>query len=311
MARRKEAHAANHERWLVSYADFITLLFAFFVVMFASSQVDQRKVGKLAMAIQVAFQQLGVFPSSNTKPPMNTASSLPFSEVQGIESIVPHTQAIGRIAPEMQGSPGISSGVPNLHQLQTQLEKVLAPELQKQAIAIRSHGGELVISLRELGFFDSGSAKLRPDAEDPLTRLAGVLVHQPYMLRIEGHTDSIPIHNSQFASNWELSTARATEIISLFISRYGFSPERLSAAGYAQYHPIASNETAEGRSHNRRVDIVIATPLHTPFPGNGSAASFPTELGKKSAPSEPASAQTIVSTGSFSAKEPGPAGRNN
>jgi chemotaxis protein MotB len=262
MSRRKKAHGGNHERWLVSYADFITLLFAFFVVMFASSQVDQRKVGKLAMAIQVAFQQMGVFSASNTKVPLNTSEPMPFSDTQAIENAM-RTAPLGRIVPENSGPLSATPGIPNIQQLQEDLEQALFPELQRQEVAIGIHGGELVISLREIGFFDSGSAGLRPGAMSTLTRIAMVLAERPYRLRIEGHTDSIPIHNARFASNWELSTARATEIIRLLISRYQFAPARLSAGGYAEYHPIASNDTPEGRSLNRRVDIVVVTPMQS------------------------------------------------
>lgn len=258
MSRKKKPHAANHERWLVSYADFITLLFAFFVVMFASAQVDHRKAGKLAMAIQVAFQQLGVFAAANTKPPLETSQPMPFSDVQIVEN-TSSTAEISRIAPKSEGTIGLANGLPNLSQLKAELEKALEPELSRNEVAIRIHGGELVISLRELGFFASGSATLLTRAQMSLARVAKILLHQPYALRVEGHTDSIPIHSARFNSNWELSTARATEIIAIFISQYGFVPERLSAAGYAEYHPVALNDSPEGRAMNRRVDIVISS----------------------------------------------------
>jgi chemotaxis protein MotB len=115
----------------------------------------------------------------------------------------------------------------------------------------------LVVSLREFGFFDSGSASIKAGALPALDRIASILAIRTCNLRIEGHTDNIPIHTAQMASNWELSTGRATELVRQLIVRYGFPPERLSAAGYAQYHPVASNVTAQGRAQNRRVDIVI------------------------------------------------------
>src|SRR5437763_8709338 len=113
--------------------------------------------------------------------------------------------------------------------------------------------------MREFGFFDSGSASLRPAAMPALDRIATILAVRTCRLRIEGHTDNVPIHTSQMASNWELSTARSTELVRLLILRYRFLPERLSAAGYAEYHPITSNETSQGRAQNRRVDMVILT----------------------------------------------------
>jgi chemotaxis protein MotB len=257
MSRRKRAHGhANHERWLVSYADFITLLFAFFVVLYSSAQVDQRKVGKLALSIQVAFQELGVFPASNTKTPLDFSEPMPFSTVQAIENAKRNTD-LGRIASPPQDDPGALSEEANLTTLQVELEQALAREIGMYTVAVHRESEGLVISLREFGFFESGSAALRPSALPAVDRIASILSVRTCGLRIEGHTDNIPIHTAQMASNWELSTARSTELVRLLITRYGFAPDRLSAAGFAQYHPIASNSTTQGRAQNRRVDIVI------------------------------------------------------
>jgi len=117
----------------------------------------------------------------------------------------------------------------------------------------------LVVSLREIGFFDSGSAAIKPGAEAALARIANILQEHSCSVRIEGHTDNVPIHTSQFASNWELSTARATGLVRTLVEQHGISAERLSAAGYAEFHPAASNDTAKGRQLNRRVDVVILT----------------------------------------------------
>jgi chemotaxis protein MotB len=254
--RRKPASHSNHERWLVSYADFITLLFAFFVVLYASSQVDKRKVGKLAMAIQVAFQEMGVFQASTTQVPMDANAPMPFSRTQAIEN-VQRTANLGRIASRPDGMLG--GGVENgdLAQLETELQTALAGEIKRKEIAMRREPDGLVISLREVGFFESGSAEMKSASQPAFDRIANMLRERNYRVRIEGHTDDVPIHTARFASNWELSTARATEIVRLLIVRDGFTPDRLSAAGYAEYHPIAPNGTAEGRGMNRRVDIVI------------------------------------------------------
>jgi chemotaxis protein MotB len=115
----------------------------------------------------------------------------------------------------------------------------------------------LVISLREVGFFNSGSAEIRPGSQGAFERLAKVLAEAPSDLRIEGHTDNVPIHNARFASNWDLSTARATTTVRLLVTNYGVDPRRLAAAGYAEYRPIAANSTAVGRALDRRVDIVV------------------------------------------------------
>ncbi len=256
---RKPAEHVNHERWLVSYADFVTLLFAFFVVLYASSQVDKRKVGNLALAIQVAFQQLGVFDTSNTKIPLNDSEAVPFAQVQVVEN----SQRTGDLRRFVQPMKGILS--PNflespLKDVQDDLLKALAPEIQKRVVSVTAHPEGIVVSLSEVGFYESGSSTIRASSQGAIDRLAAVLGSRGESLRIEGHTDNVPIHNLRFDSNWELSTARATELVKLFILRYTFDAERLSAAGFAQYHPVAPNDTPEDRARNRRVDIVILNP---------------------------------------------------
>ena len=224
--------------------------------VYASAQVDQRKVGKLALAIQVAFQELGVFPASTTKIPLDMNEPMPFSTVQVIEN-ARHNTELGRVASPPEDSLTAASEEANLTTLQAELQQALRQEIDSHAVAIHRETEGLVISLREFGFFDSGSAAWQPSAMPALDRIASILAIRTCRLRIEGHTDNIPIHTAQVASNWELSTARSTELVRLLIVRYRFSPERLSAAGYAEYHPIASNDTAQGRAQNRRVDIVI------------------------------------------------------
>jgi chemotaxis protein MotB len=236
--KRRSRSKPNHERWLVSYADFITLLFAFFVVMFAASQVDQGKIGKLAMAIQSAFKDLGVFTVPSSRSPGITAAA--------VRESLPAAGALLN-----------SSGMGNLGKLQKELTQALAGEIQRGEVAMKMGREGLVISLREVGFFDSGSAEVKLKSEPSVARIAQVLEAGAYQVRIEGHTDDVPIHNERFASNWELSTARATEMAKLFITKYEFPPERLSAAGFAEFHPAATNRTAEGRALNRRVDIIV------------------------------------------------------
>jgi len=223
---------------------------------YASSQVDKRKVGKLALAIQVAFQEMGVFQASTTAVPIDAASPMPFSTAQAIEN-TERTASLGRIVSRPEG--GLGTGVENgdLVELRTELETALAAEIQRKEIALLREPDGLVISLREVGFFESGSAQMKTGSEDAFDRIAGMLRKRDYRLRIEGHTDNSPIHTAQFPSNWELSTVRATEVVRVLIVREGFGPGRLSAAGYAEYHPVATNLTAEGRSINRRVDIVV------------------------------------------------------
>jgi len=243
---------------VISYADFITLLFAFFVVLYASSQVDKRKIGKLALSIQVAFQELGVFEASNTLIPLNDSEAVPFSQIQVVEN-TERTSDMTRFVQPMKGELSPSVSVP-MKNVQAELEKALAPEIQNKVVELKARREGLIVSLREIGFYEVGSAALRPTSKDAIDRLASVLASRTEALRIEGHTDNVPIHNVRFASNWELSTARASELIKAFIEQYGFEPQRLSAAGFAEYHPVATNETADGRARNRRVDIVILNP---------------------------------------------------
>jgi chemotaxis protein MotB len=237
--RRKPAHHSSPERWLVSYADFITLLFAFFVVMYSAAQVDKRKVGQLATAIQVAFQQLGAFPTTGNPATLNPTEPGLFSN------------------PPPAGAIPASQGNGDLVSLRKDLEQALAQEISRGEVAVRGGPEGLVISLRELGFFDSGSATLKATSQPAFSRMAELLAKNQYNVRIEGHTDNVPIHNSQFSSNWELSTARATELLLLLIEKYGLPPESLSVAGYGEYHPVAGNGTEVGRAANRRVDVVI------------------------------------------------------
>ena len=250
MARkRKHPEHANHERWLVSYADFITLLFAFFVVMFAASNSDDDKAGQIAQAVQVAFSELGVFSPSGKVAPLH--------EDGGLASAPP--RAIGSTVSPFSESTQIND--PDyLAKARLQLEGMLRQELQNRTVRINQDSRGIVVSLAEAGFFDSGSAVVNAHGLGVLERIAGTLRDMTEDLRIEGHTDNTPIHTPQFPSNWELSTARATHVLQFLLTNARISPERLSAVGYGEYRPAATNKTVEGRAANRRVDLVIITP---------------------------------------------------
>jgi len=271
--RRQRAHS-NHERWLVSYADFITLLFAFFVVLYASAQVDQRKVGRLALAIQVAFQEMGVFPASTTQIPLNSNEPMPFSTVQAVEN-VKHNAELGRIASPPEDSVAAASEQADLSTMQSELQQALQSEIAKHQVSLHRESEGLVVSLKEFGFFNSGSATIKPEAMPALDRIASILAVRTCRLRIEGHTDNVPIHTTQMPSNWELSTARSTEVVRVLIIAHRFAPQRLSAAGYAEYHSIASNLTVQGRAQNRRVDILILAAPASKVPSSSSPDSTP------------------------------------
>jgi len=247
---------SNRDRWLVSYADFITLLFAFFVVLYSVAQVDRRKVVELAEAIQQAFGNPQTAPANRAPvilqlPPGDLAKNL--------VTALPRERS-----PEK----------PDLTDLRRELERALAEQIAQGQVSIRSSAEGLVISLQEAGFFDSGSASIRSSSQSVFGRIAAMLLERGCQVRIEGHTDNVPIHNSQFNSNWELSTTRATEVVRLLITEYRFAPELLSAAGYAEYHPVAENDTPEGRAKNRRVDVVIVSEQQ-PQHSHESAAATP------------------------------------
>jgi chemotaxis protein MotB len=201
---------------------------------------------------------MGVFPASTTQVPLDINEPMPFNTVQAIQN-VKHNAELRRVASPPDDSLAASSKQTDISTLQAELRNALKNEIALHEVALHRESDGLVISLREFGFFDSGSAKIKPESVKALDRIASILAIRTYKLRIEGHTDDIPIHTAQMTSNWELSTARSTEIVRILIADHQFPPRRLSAAGYAQYHPVASNSTPQGRAQNRRVDIVVLT----------------------------------------------------
>jgi chemotaxis protein MotB len=243
MSKKKHPEHVNHERWLVSYADFITLLFAFFVVLFASSQQDKKKQVELAAAMQSAFTPLGAFEAHSTTPPLSD-----------------HRATVTNSTPAPLTPPLASSRRETPEETEKRLtrflaEQVSAGRIRPGSITMRITPDGLIISLHEAGFFPSGSAEIRPTSIPVLSMLAATLPPGP--LRVEGHTDNVPIHTAQFATNWELSTARSTAIARLILEHGSINPPDLAAAGYAEYHPVASNATEDGRLQNRRVDIIL------------------------------------------------------
>jgi chemotaxis protein MotB len=236
----------SQERWLVSYADFITLLFAFFVVLYASSQADKKKQTMVSQSIESAFRALGLFPDAMRHPGSSSsaghgteAPAMPMNIVMGEDVLAP-----ARVKEDLE-------------HIRQELEQTLSNQVAQHTVSIQMGRDGLVISLREAGFFNSGSATPKPETLPTLRQIAASLGHTPYDLRIEGHTDNIPIHNDEFDSNWELSSARATRVARIFLDLQAMPPERISAAGYAEFHPVASNDTVEGRAENRRVDLVV------------------------------------------------------
>jgi len=232
----------SHDRWLVSYADFITLLFAFFVVLYAFARADQKKQRAITNAVDQGFNALGLFTTTHDRADNSARAeqpALPVNIVMG----------------EQFASPGkVKSDLEHMHR---DLEHRLASQIGDHTVAIKMGRDGLVISLKEAGFFDSGSATPHPGSIGALRQIAAALSASPYDVRVEGHTDNLPIHSGQFASNWELSSARATRIARLLLDLHAVQAEKLSAAGYAEFHPVDTNDTPQGRANNRRVDLVI------------------------------------------------------
>jgi chemotaxis protein MotB len=246
MNSRLHKNHISHDRWLVSYADFITLLFAFFVVLYASSQADKKKQTMVSNSIESAFRALGLFPDAKRRPGNvsnagqgSEAPAMPMNIVMGEDVLAP------------------AKVKEDLEHVRQELEQTLPNEVAQHTVSIQMGRDGLVISLREAGFFNSGSATPKPETLGTLRQIGVSLGRTPYDLRIEGHTDNIPIHNDEFDSNWELSSARATRIARVFLDLKAIPPERISAAGYSEFHPVAGNDTAEGRAENRRVDLVV------------------------------------------------------
>ena len=263
MKRERRKGHVNHERWLVSYADFITLMFAFFVVLYASSQADKKKQAEVSQSINQAFQALGLFQAAALNAHAN-ANGFATSH-----SPLPTTVVL---RDELNASPAVRE---DLERIERELQGKLANQIAQHVIAMHIGREGLVISLREAGFYDSGAATPHPNSMNSLDSIASSLDTVPYDLRIEGHTDNVPIHTQQFDSNWELSTARATHLAEFFIERHHFGPQRLSASGFAEYHPVASNATAEGRGQNRRVDIIVLPRITPPSEIDIQAAELP------------------------------------
>jgi chemotaxis protein MotB len=228
------AHAAPlQDRWLISYADFVTLLFAVFVVLFAFARHSNQAIHTVSSAIHSGFESLSV------APPAPHAT-------QPAESSTIQANLKAPAPPAF-----------NTAELSKQLQGVLGDSITKHEIVMQQTPDGLIISLRELGFFNSGEATLLPGAADKLINTAKVLMQHGLEVRVEGHSDDQPIHNAVFQSNWELSTARAMSVLSMLVDQAGFPPTRISVAGYGAFRPVAPNTTPEGRRQNRRVDLVV------------------------------------------------------
>ena len=250
MARKKRhPEHQNHERWLVSYADFITLLFAFFVVMFASSQTDKGKQQQMAESMKNAIEQNQIA-----------------SAISGILGGTADDKGKGNA--QMRGPGGSNkiardeaSKLVELAPAVEYLNKALEAEIKdgKMTVSLQPRG--LVVSMNSAAFFYSGVDEVNEDAYDSVSKVAATIRDLPNQIRLEGHTDSKPIRTPRFRGNWELSAARAISMMELFTTRFEIPKSRVAIAGYADTAPIETNDTEEGRAANRRVDVVILNHL--------------------------------------------------
>ena len=264
MSRRKRhIPSVNHERWLVSYADFITLLFAFFVVMFATNQNDKHRAKMVSDSVRDAIEHGTI--SSRLSNMLGKGKR----EGQPSDHSPQYT-----LPPELQKK---TDGPPaDLKKALSVLQSGLAPEVKAGKVQMRLEPRGLVIDLREAAFFASGDDRLSQASLPVLQKIADVIQTQPNQVRLEGYTDSVPIHNSRFRSNWELSAARAITMLEELADRYHIDPSRMAVAGYAENAAAESNDTEEGRAHNRRVTVVMLT--------NEGQKSEPETAGRGAAP---------------------------
>jgi len=235
MSKRKPPEAEppeNHERWIVSYADMVTLLFALFVVLYATSDANPQKLQSVRNSIDQAFS-IGVLQGSNGSSPILNGGGV----APSIAEIKSNT---------LEGLNKTLSGFANANNLDGKIQ-------------IRSDADSITISLADNLLFDSGSADLKPGSQDVLLQVAQALAGLPNEMRIEGHTDNVPVNSQDFATNWELSAARASRVLR-FLREQGGLTNELFLAGFAETHPIGDNATPEGRALNRRADIVILYP---------------------------------------------------
>ncbi len=220
--RSRSSPADNHERWLVSYADFITLLFAFFVVLFAASTVDEKKMRSFAAGFEHYMEHSGA--GNVSKLPGTLHSDLSIREVQASLE---------------------------------QLEADLWPEIESGQIELSKEPRGLVMSLSESALFLPGEARLQARSIPIMRKVGESLSRVPGQIRLEGHTDDTPIRTRLYPSNWQLSTARAITVLKFLINERSMPSERLSAAGYGEFRPLVPNNSPENRAKNRRVDVVI------------------------------------------------------
>jgi chemotaxis protein MotB len=241
---RVEEEQDKEDRWLLTYADLITLLMAFFVVMYSLSRVDKAKFEQIAMSL--AF----VFPTSRS-------AFVPLPGVGGQKGTEP--SSVMRKPSEPPSPPPTEAGKEKtaLEKLADQFRDLAQMEGIEGSVSVSAtpDGHRVIVRLSESLLFEPGSADLTAQAQALIDKIAKILATANKRVRVEGHTDNVPIHNAQFQSNWELSTARATNVVRFLQEKVGIEPKRLQAIGMSEYHPVATNATAAGQSQKRRIEI--------------------------------------------------------
>jgi chemotaxis protein MotB len=262
--RRIVEDSVNHDRWLVSYADFITLLFAFFVVMYSISQVNEGKYKVLSDTLTEAFtssgKKAGESMAERTLDPIQIgelAKSNPPNIIAFNENIIREGDGVTEDA-DHKGAGDPITGLPEeLEKISHRIDAAFGDLLDDNLITVRGNEEWLEVELQSSLLFASGDAQLSPAALELLADIADILREQQNPVRVEGFTDDIPINTAIFPSNWELSTARAAAVVQLFIEE-GLSPGRFAAIGYGEHQPVADNSSPEGRAANRRVVLMIS-----------------------------------------------------
>ncbi|MBV2090076.1 MAG: flagellar motor protein MotD [Candidatus Thiodiazotropha sp. (ex Ctena orbiculata)] len=263
--RKRQEEPANHERWIVSYADFVTLLFAFFVVMYSVSSVNEGKYRVLSQTLTHAFQesqrsldpiQVGELSRSRGDTPgLGDESALIEGELRqgpGIENQMGRDPAVGKeVIPDLP-----SNETQRLSFLAATIEDMLSDYVDRDLVDVSFSEDRVVVNMKDKMLFPSASAHLSRAAVKALGEISRVLKTVPNQVQVEGNTDNRPINTEEFPSNWELSAARAASVVHL-MTRTGIDPGRMSAVGYAEHRPVADNNTQEGRAKNRRVTLII------------------------------------------------------
>ena len=270
MLRRKRAEVhINQERWLVSYADFITLLFAFFVVMYSISQVNQSKYRVLSETFVQAFNTPGKAASDKTNQSLSAAVDSTLNPIQVGEPARSTATSVIDISSNHVGE-NDSTARDEFAEISDLFAERFGDLISDQLVSVASNELWLQIELKDSILFASGRADPSLQAQAIFDEIALILKGYPNPVQVEGYTDNVPIKSALYPSNWELSTARASAIVKLLALK-GVAPTRLSAVGFGEFQPIADNATAEGRAQNRRVVLMIARKA-LPRPGMPLAA---------------------------------------